>query len=53
MVVYVCCKCLFSFMRSGEVDRCPDCGSVNVRHATSQEAAEYERNKAECQALPE
>ena len=46
MAVYIC-KCLFCFESKGEPGACPDCGGINVRYASDEEAAEYERNKAE------
>lgn len=46
MAVYIC-KCLFCFESVGEPERCPDCGGINVRYTTDEEAAEYARNKAE------
>jgi len=47
MSIYTCGKCLFCFERAGEVEICPDCAAANIRLATDEEAAEYERNKAE------
>ena len=47
LVVYICAKCLFSFERLGEVESCPDCGSVNIRHATDEEQSEYLLIRAE------
>ena len=47
MTVYVCAKCRFAFERKGEVERCEDCGHVNVRYATDKEVAEYLRNREE------
>ena len=46
MAVYIC-MCGFCFELAGDVERCSDCGSANVRYATDAEAAEYRRNKAE------
>ena len=45
LTVYIC-KCLFSFESKGEAERCPDCGGMNVRHATEKETAEHLENKA-------
>ena len=47
ILVYVCSKCRHVFKRSETPDICPDCGGVNIRHATSEELAEYERNQLE------
>lgn len=44
--VYTCGKCRFCFERNGEVSACEDCGSMNIRLASDDEAAEYERNKS-------
>ena len=52
MAVYIC-KCLFCFERSGEIESCEDCGSISVRLATDEEAAEYARNKAEAREKAE
>lgn len=42
-MVYACdhCHCLFSANK--EQDRCPDCGKLGVRSATSKEIQEYAR----------
>ena len=47
VATYVCAKCGFIFKRTGEIERCEDCGSVNIRHASDEEIAEYERNQLE------
>ena len=47
MPLYICCKCYFRFVRKGSADLCPDCAGVNIRLATDEEVAEYERDKAE------
>ena len=52
MTVYVCSKCLFLFERTGEPDRCEDCGSMGIRRADDKEIAEFERNKAEKELPP-
>jgi rubrerythrin len=39
-----CCEnkqCGFLFSRSGEIDRCPDCGSSRIHPADEQEQAEF------------
>ena len=41
-MVYTCKKCKFMFDRKGYVERCPDCGSENIRSATKQEQEEFE-----------
>jgi len=48
LAVYTCCKCLFCFERTGEVEECPDCAKKSIRYATEDEIAEYRQNKAEC-----
>ena len=52
LAVYICTnqKCLFTFERTGPVDACPDCGSVNVRFADDGEIKEYRRNRDEASA---
>ena len=45
--IYQCDHCHFTFERAGEVDNCPDCGNIGVRHATETEQAEYRKIKAE------
>lgn len=46
-MVWVCDNCNFTFSRVSEPDRCPDCGKqYNIREATEQEVAEFERNVA-------
>jgi len=47
MTVYTCTKCRFCFERRGPVDACPDCASVNIRAATDEEIAQYNRNQTE------
>lgn len=47
MAIYICSKCLFCFERVGVIENCPDCGNANVRHASTEEEAEYRRNRAE------
>lgn len=39
MKYYTCTNplCKFTFMRSGPVDRCEDCGCTKVREATEEE----------------
>ncbi len=39
-----CCEnkqCGFLFSRTGEIDRCPDCGSSRIRPADKQEQTEF------------
>ena len=40
-LIYKCSKCLYLFERIGEVDRCPDCGSVNFTEAGPNDQQEY------------
>ena len=47
MAVYICGKCLFLFERTGEVQACPDCGRLNIRYASDEDASEYLKNRAE------
>lgn len=47
MSIYLCSKCLFCFERSGVIVSCPDCGNINIRFATDEEAAEFKRNQEE------
>lgn len=47
LAIYVCAKCLFCFERAGNIESCPDCASMSVRLADSEEEAEYRRNRAE------
>ena len=41
-MVYTCKTCKFMFDRKGYVERCPDCGSENIRSATVEEKEEFE-----------
>jgi len=45
MIYYVCAKCKFIFRRSGITELCEDCGSPNIRIATEEEIAEYQKNQ--------
>lgn len=43
-MIYACDACKFLFERTGEPDRCPDCGKLNIRPAAKDEITEY-RNR--------
>ncbi len=43
MAKYLCGRCMFSFKRTGEVETCPNCGSMSVRYESEDEATYAER----------
>ena len=45
--VFVCDSCLFLFEGDRDMDRCPDCGSRNIRRADREEQDEYWRLRME------
>lgn len=45
--IYVCDTCHFLFERSGEIDRCPDCGKQTIRLAAEAEQKEYHQLRLE------
>ena len=47
MRYYICDSCKFQFTRSGEPDRCPDCGKENVREANRSEIEDFLRLQEE------
>ncbi len=40
-MIYVCENCHFTFERVGNVEHCPDCGKINIRHAKEEETKKY------------
>lgn len=46
-MVYACDHCHFLFSRTGPVDQCPDCGKENIRPATPEEIAEFEKRQSD------
>lgn len=52
-LIYKCSKCLYLFERIGEVDRCPDCGSVNFTEAGPNDLQEYAALRREFDAVRE
>lgn len=46
-MVYACDHCHFLFSRTGPVDQCPDCGKANIRPATPEEIAEFEKRQSD------
>ena len=38
-MIYACDKCKYVFYYGVKAKRCPDCGSMEVRHATDSEIA--------------
>jgi len=47
MKYYICDNCHFQFERTGECERCPDCGKESVRESNETETAEYLKVKKE------
>ncbi len=43
MAKYLCGRCMFSFKRTGEVETCPNCGSMSVRFENEDESPHAER----------
>ena len=46
-MIYVCEKCNFAFERVGNIEQCPDCGKMNIRHANEEEINKYLQIKDE------
>ena len=44
---YICDNCHFQFERTGDCDRCPDCGKEQIREANEEEKKDYLSLKAE------
>lgn len=44
---FTCEACRFTFIANEDVERCPDCGKVKVRKASSKETDEYKRIRLE------
>lgn len=42
-MVYRCHKCEFQFIRMGEIERCPNCGSQSIRAASDLEEEQFVR----------
>lgn len=40
-IVYTCKRCRYMFEEKEGAERCPDCGSLLIRHATDKERAEF------------
>ena len=44
---FTCEACRYTFIANDDVERCPDCGTVKVRKASSKEIDEYKRIRLE------
>ena len=44
---FTCEACRYTFIANKDVKRCPDCGKVKVRKASSKEIDEYKRIRLE------
>lgn len=44
---FTCDACRYTFTANADVERCPDCGMVKVRKASSKEIDEYKRIRLE------
>lgn len=44
---FTCTVCQYTFISDGEVERCPDCGKLQVRIATEDEVKSYIRVRRE------
>ena len=44
---FTCEACRYTFIANEDVERCPDCGKVKVRKASSKEIVEYKRIRLE------
>jgi rRNA maturation endonuclease Nob1 len=46
-MVYSCHKCKFQFIRMGEIECCPNCGSQSIKVASKQEEEQFaQRHRA-------
>lgn len=44
---FTCEACRYTFIANEDVERCPDCGKVKIRKASSKEIDEYKRIRLE------
>ena len=44
---FTCEACRYTFIANEDVERCPDCGKLKVRKASSKEIDEYKRIRLE------
>ena len=45
--IFICNACRYIFEKSDNIDRCPDCGKMDIRPATNGEQEEYHKLRIE------
>lgn len=49
-MIFYCQHCRYTFTADDQPAQCPDCGKPDLRPATAQESADYERTLREVRA---